>query len=202
MPKVMVTDGVKYLRQNQRGDYYFSNKKDATVWNTQKQALNALNNGICKSTRKRFFVEKANKTSDPCDVLNDLLEADTSDFNLWLTSISNFDRIVKTLAALKKELCKELSDINNELCDIQHYIEFGKLNACQGWAAAEMMKNTRQQRRKVKDAMYIIDEIIKGKSRDVSEYESAQTAIFYLNNRKYTPRKLNFLFEGALSVQC
>lgn len=59
MPKYMVTDGVKYLRQNQRGDYYFSNKKDATVWNTQKQALNALNNGICKSTRKRFFVEKA-----------------------------------------------------------------------------------------------------------------------------------------------
>ena len=149
-----------------------------------------------------FYVEKSGEINAPPKILKKLIEADTSDFNRWLSSIGNFKQFVNTFELIKASLCAELGEVNKEMCDILHYIEFGKLNACQGWAAAEMTKNTRQQRRKVKDAMYIIDEIIKGKNRDVSEYENAQTVIFYLNNRKYTPRKLNFLFEGTVSVCC
>lgn len=202
MPKYMITNGIKYLRQNQRGDYYLVNEKDATVWSTYKQALNAMNNGICKEVRDLFYVEKSGKASDPKTVLNKLLESDTSDFNRWLSSIGNFKRFVNTIESVKSSLCAELGEVNKEMCDILHYIEFGKLNAYQSWAATEMMKNSRQQRRKIKDALYIIDEIEKGRRNGVPEYESAQIAIFYLNNRKYTPRKLNFLFEGSVCVQC
>lgn len=198
MPKYMVTDGVKYLRQNLRGNYCLVNKKDATIWNTQNQALNALNNAICKPLRDRYCVKKLN-TEIP---LENVLEADTSDFERWILSIGSFERFIDSIETLKEDLKAELFKVNNEMCDLLHYIEFGKLNACQGWEAAEMMKNTRQQRRKIKDAMYIVDEILKGKGRGKSEYKSAQVALSCLNNRKYTPRTLNFLFEGTVIVCC
>lgn len=202
MPKYMITNGIKYLRQNQRGDYYLVNEKDATVWSTYKQALNAVNNGISKERRKKFYVEKLGKASDPKTVLVKLIEADTSDFNRWLSSIGNFKRFVNTLKTVKDSLLTELLETEKEICDILHYIEFGRLNACQGWEATEMIKQCRQERRKIKNALYIIDEIEWGRKYGVSDRESTQNAILRMNNRKYTPRKLNFLFEGLVCVQC
>lgn len=202
MPKYLITNGIKYLRQNKQGDYYLVNKNDATVWNTYKQALNALNNGIGKQARDAFYVEKPSKSTDPQVELQKLIEADTSDFNRWLSSISNFKRFASTLDTKRSDLVKELSDVDEEICDILHYIEFGRLNASQGWAAAEMMKLSRQRRRKIKDALYIIYEIQKGRRDNIPESECAKKAIFNLNHRQYTPRKLSFLFEGYCNIHC
>lgn len=201
MPKYVVTDGIKYLRQNRSGEYYLARESDATSWNTFKQALNALNNGVPKRIREAFFVEKANKHDNKEANLQTLIEADTSDFNRWLSSIGNFKRFVNTIETEKDGLVLELSDIDKEICDIRHYIEFGKLNAYQGWSAYEMMKVTLIRRRKIKDTLYIISEI-QGRRYGTSESESAKTAIMNLNRRTYTPRKLDFLFEDCGSIEC
>lgn len=197
MPKYIITNGIKCLRMNQRGDYYLVGERDATEWATYKQALNALNNGLAKGTRDSFYVEKAGKiNSSPSDI-HKIIEADTGDFNRWLSDIGNFKKFVNTIGTIKSELFLELSEIDKEICDIRHYMEFGRLNACQGWAAYEMMKTSLQQRRKIKDVLYIISEI-QGRRDGVSACNSARIAIHNLNNRIYTPRKLNFLFEGNL----
>lgn len=202
MSKYLITDGINYLKEYKQGDYYLVDKNDATSWNTYKQALNAMNNGVRKDHRDMFYVEKSGEAGAPPKTLKKLIEADTSDFNRWLSSIGNFKQFVNTIELIKSSLCTELGEVNKEMCDILHYIEFGKLNACQGWAATEMMKNSRRQRRKIKDALYIIDEIEKGRRNGIPEDKSAQTAIFNMNNRKYTPRKLNFLFEGPVCARC
>lgn len=199
MPKYLITNGIKYLRKNQRGDYFLVNENDATAWNTYKQALNALNNGLDKCSRALFYVEKAGKIHDLKSEVKCLLEADTSDFNRWLSDIGNFKRFVNTLEVQKSELFSELSDIDKEICDIRHYIEFGKLNAYQGWAACEMLKVSLAQRRKIKDVLYIISEI-QGRKCGVTESKSAKNAIYNLNKRTYTPRKLDFLFEGCSGI--
>ena len=203
MPKYIVTNGIKYLRQNQKGDYYLVGKKEATAWGTQKQAQNALNNGIPKSKRSSFHVEKPDKSSDTNTILDNLLEADTSDYYFWLSSIGDFKKFVTNIEKVKVSLRVKQLNVDNEICDILHYVEFNRLNASQGWAAAEMIKNARLQRRKIKDALYIIDEIQRGIKHGISENKSAQTAIFKLNTRTYTPRKLDFLFNGdALYFHC
>lgn len=200
MPKYIITNGVRYLRKNLRGNYYLCDENDATVWSTYKQAQNALNNGLkgwwIKDT---FYVEKANKCANSKVDIEKLLEADTSDFNRWLSEIGNFKKFIGTIEVTKQGLVSELSEIDQEICDIRHYIEFGRLNAYQGWAACEMMRTSLKQRRKIKDLLYIITEV-QTRRNGITESERAKNAIDNLNKRTYTPRKLDFLFEGCSEI--
>ena len=195
MSKYVVTNGVRYLRKNLRGGYYLCDENDATIWGTYKQAQNALNNGTkgwwIKDT---FYVEKVNRQTNSKADVERLIEADTSDFNRWLSGIGNFKKFVNTIEITKRDLASELSD--QEICDIRHYIEFGRLNAYQGWAACEMMRTSLKQRRKIKDLLYIISEV-QTRRNGSTESERVKNAIDNLNKRTYTPRKLGFLFEGS-----
>lgn len=197
MSKYVVTNGVRYLRKNLRGGYYLCDENDATIWSTYKQAQNALNNGTkgwwIKDT---FYVEKVNRQTNSKADIERFIEADTSDFNRWLSGIGNFKKFVNTIEVSKRALVSELSEIDQEICDIRHYIEFGRLNAYQGWAACEMMKTSLKQRRKIKDLLYIITEV-QTRRDGLTESERAKNAIENLNKRIYTPRKLGFLFENC-----
>ncbi len=194
MPKYVVTNGKSYLRQlNRKGEYGLSCRLDATVWSTYKQALNAMNNAFNKDEKTLFYVEKANASTE-IDV-NRLIEADMSDFNRWISDIGNFPKFIGALDSEKKKLIYEMQTIEQELCDIRHYIEFSRLNAYQGWAAYKMMKVSLIQRRKIRDALYIIHRI-QTKSVNTTEAESVKAAIRSLNQRIYTPRRLDTLFEN------
>ena len=94
MSKYLITDGINYLKEYKQGDYYLVDKNDATSWNTYKQALNAMNNGVRKDHRDMFYVEKSGEVNAPLKILKKLIEADTSDFNRWLSSIGNFKQFV------------------------------------------------------------------------------------------------------------
>ncbi|MCM1168176.1 MAG: hypothetical protein NC401_19500 [Ruminococcus sp.] len=201
MPKYIVTDGIKCLKQTRQKQYRFTDETNATVWRTYKQAYEALENGVPEWLKDVFFVENANQPFDKKEGLKRLICADTSDFNRWLSEVGNFRRFVNTIDAEKNGLLQALSKTDEEICDILHYVEFGNLNAAQGWAASVMIKNARIQRRKIKDLLYIINEI-QHRNQNVSEAESAKNAIARLNQRKYTPRKLAFLFEGNIYIHC
>lgn len=195
MPYI-VTNGRSCLRElKQKGEYGLSPRSDATVWSTRKKALNALNNGINKELRSLFYVEKSDAENGI--EANKLIEADMSDFNRWLSSIGNFPKFIGSLDTEKKQLMAEMQSIEQEVCDIRHYIEFSKLNAYEGWVAYEMMRQTLIQRRKICDVLYIIHRI-QSRDTDTSEIDSVKSAIRSLNQRVYTPRKLDVLFEGAL----
>lgn len=58
-----------------------------------------------------------------------------------------------------------------------------------------MMKVSLVRRRRIKNALYIIT-TIRGRGEGVSKRKSAKIAIDRLNSRRYTPRKLDHLFEG------
>ncbi len=196
MPKYIVTNGTKYLRMlKEKGKYGLSSRADATVWNTRKQALNALNNGISRELRSLFYVEKTDAKNE-IDV-DKLIEADMTDFNRWLSGIGNFPKFIGSLDIEKKQLMAEMQSIEQEICDIRHYIEFSKLNAYQGWVAYEMLRQSLIQRRKICDVLYIIHRI-QSRDTDTSEIDSVKFAIRNLNQRVYTPRKLDVLFEGTL----
>lgn len=201
MPKYIVTNGIRYLKQTKQGGFLLTSEENATVWRTYKQAHKAMEIGVPEWMRDVFFIESINRKSDKRESLQRLLEADTTDFNRWLSDVGNFKKFVNTLDKEKTDLLQALSETDEEICDILHYVEFGKLNAAQGWAASVMMKNARTQRRKIKDLLYIINEI-QHRNRNVSEAESVKNAIIKLNQRKYTPRKLTFLFEENIYIHC
>ncbi len=129
--------------------------------------------------------------------VNKLIEADMTDFNRWLSDIENFPKFIGSLDTEKKQLMAEMQSVEQEICDIRHYIEFSKLNAYQGWVAYEMMRQTLIQRRKICDVIYIIHRI-QSRDTNTSVLDSVKSAIYNLNRRVYAPRKLDVLFEGTL----
>lgn len=197
MSEYIITNGTKYLWCSRSGDYYLVEEYSAAVRYTYKQARNVLNNEISQSARKRLYVEMSREKNDSGPDIERLIEADTGDFERWVSSIGNFNSIVNTLDIIIIDLSFELSEIEQELCDIRHYIEFSKFNAYQGWAAYEMMKASLVKRRKIKDALYIITKI-QNRGDRVTASTSARDAIYNLNTRKYNPRKLDYLFKGAV----
>ena len=50
----------------------------------------------------------------------------------------------------------ELSRLNEEITDIEHYIEFSKLNVSDAYRAYKMLRDTLQERRQVKDNIRVV----------------------------------------------
>ena len=188
-----VTNGITYLKREHNGIYHLTSRVNATEWQKYDQALNALNNGIGEWQRDVFYIEVIGLPEDLS--IQKLINADTSSFESWCHDIDGLKKIVKYIDLIKNEVMNELRSVEAEICDILHYIEFNNLNAAQGWAAYEMIKTSRLQRRKIKDLLYIIDEIQKNDS-SVPNSCTVKKAIAALNNREYRPRKLNFLFDN------
>lgn len=86
-------------------------------------------------------------------------------------------------------LNSKLSDISQEIIDLEHYIEFNKLNACEAYHAYKMLHDTLQKRRKIKDSITAAQTLYE--SCDVDKISSCNE---YLHNRTYYPRRLNSLF--------
>ena len=94
----------------------------------------------------------------------------------------------------KNKLSGDLSNIDKEITDIQHYIEFGNFNAYQGWLAFSMLRHRLKKRRKIKNEFQILSQIGECKINSAM-VNDIQAAIHKINNKSYTPRVLPELFE-------
>ena len=112
----------------------------------------------------------------------------------WEDDISGFSNFIQDAESRKESLLTALSDVDQEISDINHYIEFGKFNCYQGWLAYNMLRNRLKKRRKIKDELNILIRL--GNCKINSEMiNEIQTTIGNLKTKKYKPRKLKELFE-------
>ena len=91
-------------------------------------------------------------------------------------------------------MLSQLSKVDQELSDIDHYIEFVNLNAAQGYKAYKMIKDRRIIRRSIKNELEVLN-IILGKKISETATDEIHKAINGMDNRKYEPRVLNELFD-------
>lgn len=87
------------------------------------------------------------------------------------------------------DLKSKLSDIDQEISDLEHYIEFNRLNACDAYKSYKMLHETLQKRRKIKDSIIAAQTLYE--SCDIDTLSSCND---HLHNRTYYPRKLTSLF--------
>ena len=55
------------------------------------------------------------------------------------------------------ELTKELSEVNQEICDVLHWVELYDLTEKEEIHSIELLKDARQRRRDIKDEMTCLD---------------------------------------------
>lgn len=210
MIKYTITDNHgSYIRYDELSRKYvpIKNKNFASTWDDRAKAKNVLNNCVPGNLRQKYKVKEIKdalkkkndqekpKKEFPIQEVKRVsnLEIYNSNAQEWEEGLKKVESFVVNADERRKELTEKLSNVDKEISDIQHYIEFNRLNAYQGWVVMSMLKNRLQQRREYKDELFLLSRIHKC-SLSKKEIEEAREASAQNKNRQYTPRVLTELF--------
>lgn len=138
----MISDGKgTYLRKDFAGKYSpVRNEALGDTWEQRSKAKNVLDNQLNRNIRNRYHVveievpdvkkivnntETVSKHSAETvkQITNEEIEDDQID--KWENGINSLSTFVHDLEERKENLNNKLSDVDKEIIDIQHYIEFG-----------------------------------------------------------------------------
>lgn len=210
MSKYIITDNRgSYIRYDELSRKYvpIKSKNFASTWDDRAKAKNVLNNCVPGNLRQKYGVKELKETAKkpsaqektkkefPIQEVKRVSNLEIYDSNVqeWEEGLKKVESFLVNADERRNELTEKLSNVDKEISDIQHYIEFNRLNAYQGWAVMSMLKNRLQQRREYKDELFLLSKI-HGCSLSKKEIEEVREAAAQNRNRKYSPRVLTELF--------
>lgn len=168
---------------------------------TKKQVESIFNHQLSKPLRKVFRIEKYDKPPENVkqvsiqDLEKNVEKVAVADnIQIWIDRIADINGLTQEASKRKEILLQQLSDVDKEICDVMHYIEFAKLNAAQGYKAFKMIKDRRIKRRSIKNELNIISVILSKKFSDSISKEIIKT-VENMDKRTYEPRMLKELFD-------
>ena len=183
----IITDGKRYIgvdNDTKENIIVESYKKAVKLRFTQ---VNAIYNKLAEDLLK----DAEWKIISTIEVKNDLSDA---------TIGIDVDEIMKSLemdfellAKRKKFLELEKLEIEREITDIYHAMEFYNLDAAKGYKIYKMMQERLIRRRQNKDETLKIDYILSGGIKGLTSKQTRKR-FESLENREYTPRALKELF--------
>lgn len=115
----------------------------------------------------------------------------------WEELITTLCYAGKHMKKYKSDLSEMLSNVDMEICDILHYLEFRDLDVNDMVKVVEMLQKRRRYRRKIKEEYEKVN-YLDGKLFDEKLQEKVDKSFSFMEKmkrRKYEPRKLNELFE-------
>ena len=200
-----------YVISNKDGSYIRKDKatgkyvpvrscKYAEQWDTLAKANGVLHNSIAKNIRENYQVRylETGKIVDKGNInaQRKLCSKEITDDNIgqWLSKINAIVDILSGSDVRQHELNTHLSEVDKEIVDVEHYIEFGKFNAYQGWLCFKMLQNLLKQRRKYKDEIQVLN-LIKQCKIDKNSMSKLAQNISNIQNKCYSPRAIPELFN-------
>lgn len=202
MRKYVITNGDYYIRKDDKTNKYVPvhSLKYALQFESEMQAKAILKNSISKNIKSGYFVKilefastiivNQDKQRELC--AKEVQQANISDFADKVKDIAN---VLSHAQTRKNELLSKLSDIDKQVVDMEHYIEFGKFNAYQGYMAFKMLQNALRQRREYKNEIEMLSQ---AEECQVNVMAIAKFAnkISNIESKTYSPRVLSELFES------
>ena len=201
MAQYVITDGTRWIMRDRNGKYVpTSCEVLADVYNN-KQANSIFQNSLPKALKSCFHLQKIDK---PPELVKQITQEEVKEntetpsrsenIQYWVDKVSDLNGLASEALHRKDILLNQLSKVDQELSDINHYIEFCNLNAAQGYKAYKMIKDRRIIRRSIKNELDVLN-IILGKKISETATDEIHKAITGMDNRKYEPRVLNELFD-------
>ena len=201
MSQYVITDGSRWITKNRNGKYVPTTCEALADTFGNKEANSVYNNNLSKALKSCFRVMKVDKPPELVkqitqEKVNENTETPSNSENIqyWIDKISDLNGLASEALHRKDNLLSQLSKIDQELSDIDHYIEFVNLNAAQGYKAYRMIKDRRIIRRSIKNELDVLNIILSKKISETATDE-IHKAITGMDNRKYEPRVLNELFD-------
>lgn len=201
LAQYVITDGSRWIMRDRNNKYIpTSNEALADVFGN-KEANSVYQNNLPKALKSVFHIEKIDKPPKLVkQITHEEVQENTETVSVakniqyWVDKISGLNGLAVEALHRKEELINQLSQVDKELSDINHYIEFVNLNAAQGYKAYKMIKDRRIKRRSIKNELEVLN-IILGKKISDSVTDEIQKAVSGMDRRTYEPRVMNELFD-------
>lgn len=186
----VITDGKYYI------GYDYESKKEIVVQDYEHsiKLKYARMISILNSLGEDIINISDWKISSVAKIECDLSAVENLDIDSLLESGYLFDVGSIVLTKRKIYLLLELAQIEREITDIYHAMEFHNYSACNGFKVYKLMQERLHHRRKIKDEIYKIDYIVSGICEELST-DQIKEKINGMEHRKYQPRALKELFE-------
>ena len=209
MAQYVISDGKgRYLKSDYRNHYTITSNIVLADRFSRIDADRVYKNYVPKKMRKDFHIEiyelpSAKEVKETKKVIpvtmkeietNSIKAINDPEIQRWLDKVTSFNGLVKEATVRRETLNNKLSDIDQEITDIMHFIEWKKLNAAQMCKACKMLKERREKRRKIKNELKVVTYITECTTRTTME-EDLHKIIDTLDNRKYEPRKMTELYS-------
>lgn len=187
MPLYAITDKSNYIMLDSTGKYVVTtDKRKAAKWEDIEKANNVLHYSLGKLINSKF----PDLFAMPLSVDFDENDPCTVSAKFWLNEIYGKCGIVSSLDELNDKLSSELSECDKIICDVEHKLEFNRLNACELCKCAKTIQDTMRRRRTVKNEMEKLA-IIKRFVTSQDLIQQLSKKISEIGSRTYTPRVLN-----------
>ena len=189
----VITIGKNYIGYDKGGRMVEVNDVNLALKAPMHKLTNFINNCISPDLRKKCKVVDVDSIGTK-HVAIPTIKSESSEQKL-------FDDIFTKLKSLGSanfqkehdELSQQLSKIDQEVCDIQHYIEFNRLNAAEGYKAYKLLQDKLLERRVIKDNQSKFQMLASAKVSDIFD-GTLEKNLSELSHRTYTPRVLKELF--------
>lgn len=201
MAQYVITDGTRWIMRDRKGKYVPTSCEALADIFTNKQATGIFQSNLSKALKSVFRVQKIDEPPKLIkQISQETVQENTEKVSTaenvqrWIDKIEGLNGLATEALHRKDELVQQLSKVDQELSDVNHYIEFCNLNAAQGYKAYKMIKDRRIKRRSIKNELQVVDIILRKKICETATDE-IQKAIAGMDQRTYEPRVLNELFN-------
>lgn len=201
MAQYVITDGTRWIMRDRKGKYIPTSCEALADIYSNKQANFIFQNQLSKALKSCFHLQKIDEPPELVkqitqEKVNENTETPSHSENIqyWVDKVSDLNGLASEALHRKDNLLNQLSKVDQELSDINHYIEFCNLNAAQGYKAYKMIKDRRIIRRSIKNELDVLNTIL-GKKISETATDEIQKAISGMDKRTYEPRVLNELFD-------
>lgn len=201
MAQYVITDGTRWIMRDRHGRYVPTSCEALADVFSNKQATGIFQSNLSKALKSVFRVQKIDEPSKLIkQISQETVQENTErvstaeNIQRWIDKIDGLNGLATEALHRKDELVQQLSKVDQELSDVNHYIEFCNLNAAQGYKAYKMIKDRRIKRRSIKNELQVVDIILSKKICETATDE-IQKAIAGMDQRTYEPRVLNELFN-------
>ena len=182
--RYMITNGEQFVK-NQNATAITSNSDDAYMWSLKTSAENVLSDAKNRSSNSPHATIDNSYKVEPVYIYVSDIEPDISND---LDTIRLFADIVQDSAEREESLLAQLSKVDRELSDIEHFIEFVDLNGVDGFKIYKKMQSIRQIRREIKHRLKIVQTI---NSQSIDP-EVLKRLVKGFGNIYYKPREVDF----------
>lgn len=201
MAQYVITDGTRWIMRDKHGRYVPTSCEALADVFSNKQATGIFQSNLSKALKSVFRVQKIDEPPKLIkQISQETVQENTEKVSTaenvqrWIDKIEGLNGLATEALHRKDELVQQLSKVDQELSDVNHYIEFCNLNAAQGYKAYKMIKDRRIKRRSIKNELQVVDIILSKKICETATDE-IQKAIAGMDQRTYEPRVLNELFD-------